>query len=161
VVLFANLIKTNEALARRFKEHRPVLIYGPNGTDLNAKNVERFRNDPACRLLIGSPAAGGVGFKLGDVCTHMIFVEPVSSPGIMDQAISRVCLLGQTEPVLVYILKIENTISPAAIDLMMGRIPDIERVMGTRKSLFSVLFKGEVLAHDLSRVAEENTRIAA
>ena len=160
VVLFANLIKTNEALARRFKAHRPVLVYGPNGTDRNAKNVERFRNDPLCRLLIGSPAAGGVGFKLGDICRAMVFVEPVSSPGIMDQAISRVCLMGQTEPVLVYVVRVENTISPAAIDLMTGRIPDIERVMGTRKSLFSVLFKGEII-DDSVRVAEENARLAA
>jgi SWI/SNF-related matrix-associated actin-dependent regulator of chromatin subfamily A-like protein 1 len=161
VVLFANLIKTNEALARRFKEYKPVLIYGPNGTELNAKNVERFRNDPLCRLFIGSPAAGGVGFKLGDVCQSMIFVEPVSSPGIFDQAISRVCLMGQTEPVLVYIVKVEKTISPAAIDLMMGRIPDIERVMGTRKSLFSVLFKGEVIDVDTRPSSEESSKLAA
>ena len=161
VVLFANLIKTNEALAKRFKDYKPVLIYGPNGTELNAKNVERFRNDPACRLLIGSPAAGGVGFKLGDICTTMIFVEPVSSPGVMDQAISRVCLLGQTEPVLVYIVKVEKTISPAAIDLMMGRIPDIEKVMGTKKSLFSVLFKGEVLDASGSGAEREAVRSLA
>jgi len=144
IVLFANLIKTNEHLAKRFAEYRPVLVYGPNGTEQNAKNVERFRKDQNCRLMIGSPAAGGVGFKLGDICNAMIFVEPVSSPGILDQAISRICLLGQTEPVLVYIIRVEKTISPAAIDLMMGRIPEIERVMGTRKSLFSILFKGEI-----------------
>lgn len=43
---------------------------------------------------------------------------------------------------------------------MTGRIPDIERVMGTRKSLFSVLFKGEII-DDSVRVAEENARLAA
>lgn len=161
VVLFANLIKTNEALAKRFKAHKPVLVYGPNGTEQNAKNVDRFRKDDQCRLLIGSPAAGGVGFKLGDVSQAIVFVEPVSSPGIMDQAISRVCLLGQTEPVLVYILRIEKTISPAAIDLMTGRIPDIERVMGARKSLFSVLFKGETPVAQYADQEENEEELAA
>jgi hypothetical protein len=138
-VLFANFVATNEHLAKRFEKYHPALIYGKNSADQNGKNGERFKTDPKCRLAVVNPQAGGVGYTFGKVCQTVIFVEPVSSPGIMEQAISRACLLGQTEPVLVYLIRVEKTISPTAIESMMGRIPDIEAVVGTKKSLFESL----------------------
>jgi SNF2 family DNA or RNA helicase len=139
MVIFANYTRSVEALAAHFASLKPAIVYGPNGPDKNALEVDRFRDQNGCRLLIANPAAGGVGFKLGDVAKTVIFAEPVSAPGVFDQALSRVMLFGQTEPVVCYIIKVNNTISPIAIDHMLSKAEDINRVMKTKKSLLEAL----------------------
>jgi SNF2 family DNA or RNA helicase len=150
VVVFANYTQSVEGIARTFQDLDPVTVYGPNGARRNAENVEYFRQSERCRLMVANPVSGGVGFKLGDVCTTVIFAEPVSSPGQFDQALSRVMLKGQTEPVLCYILKAEGTLAPLAIESMIGRVKDINAVLRVSKSIFSRLLGEEPL--------EENER---
>lgn len=144
VVMFANYTRTVEALARRYANLHPAVVYGPHGPDKNSREVERFHVDPACRLMVANPVSGGVGHKLGDCATTVIFAEPVSTPGAFDQCISRVMLKGQTEPVVVYIVKVRNTISPAAITNMVRKAEDVEQVMMTKKSLFEALLGGNI-----------------
>ena len=139
VVIFANFTRTVEALAKRYARYKPAIVYGPNGADRNAREVERFHTDPDCRLLLANPQSGGTGFKLGDCSQTVIFFEPVSSPGAFDQCISRVMLKGQTQPVTSYILSVRGTISPIAITHMLGKASDVDAIMKTKKSLFEAL----------------------
>ena len=69
----------------------------------------------------------------------MIFAEPVSSPGVLDQALSRVMLMGQTEPVVCYIVKVNRTLSPIAIDQMLNKFRDINEVMKSKKTILDAL----------------------
>lgn len=146
VVLFANYVETVRALERRYARYHPATVYGPNGPQKNAEEVERFHKDPSCRLLVANPGSGSTGFKLGDVAKVVIFAEPVSTPGMFDQCISRVMLIGQTEPVIVHIIKVVGTISQTAIPSMLRKAGDVESVNRTKKSLFeSLMGKGEHL----------------
>ena len=154
VVVFANYIRTVEALARRFHKLHPAKVYGPNGPAKNAQEVERFHRQESCRLLIANPLSGGAGFKLGDVCTTVIFAEPVSTPGAFDQCLSRVMLMGQTEPVICYIVNVRNTISPLATQNMLNKVPDINAVMGVKKSLFEALL-GKPMSYEEGECQEE------
>ena len=144
VVVFANYIKSVEHLEKMFKHLRPAKVYGPNGPTKNAMEVERFHTEDACRILIANPQSGGAGFKLGDICSIVVFAEPVSTPGLMDQCVSRVMLLGQTNAVVVYIVEVVGTISPIAIDNMLNKVKDINKVMGAKRSLFDALLGKEV-----------------
>lgn len=139
LVIFANYTRSVEALAKRFDTLHPAIVYGPYGPEKNALEVERFRTEANCRLLIANPQAGGVGFKLGDIAQTVIFAEPVSTPGAFDQALSRVMLLGQTEPVVCYIIKVNNTISPHAINHMLRKARDINEVIKSKKTLLDAL----------------------
>lgn len=139
VVVFANYIRSVESLARKFKAWEPAIVYGPNGPEKNAKEVERFHRDSDCRVLIANPAAGGVGFKLGDVAQTVIFAEPVSSPGVFDQCLSRVMLKGQTEPVVCYIVRVQHTISELAIDQMLNKAVEINQVTRSKRTLLDEL----------------------
>lgn len=139
IVIFANYTRSVEALCRHFHKLHPARVYGPYGPDKNAQEVERFHKQASCRLLVANPAAGGVGFKLGDVATTVIFAEPVSSPGVFDQALSRVMLIGQTEPVVCYIVKVNDTISPLAIEHMLNKARDINEVVKSKKTLLDAL----------------------
>lgn len=139
VVIFANYIRSVESFARKFKQWHPAVVYGPHGPEKNAKEVERFHLQENCRVLIANPAAGGVGIKLGDVAKTVIFAEPVSSPGMFDQCLSRVMLKGQTEPVVCYIVKVNNTISPTAINQMLDRAEEVNEVIQSKQTLFDSL----------------------
>lgn len=139
VVLFSNYVRTVDSLEHRFKSLHPAKVYGPNGPARNALEIERFHEQDSCRILIAHPAAGGVGAKLGDVATTLIFVEPVSTPGLFDQCLSRIMLIGQKEPVVCYIVNVRGTISPLATENMLKKVPNINSVMGTKRSLFDAL----------------------
>ena len=148
LVIFANYTRSVEALARHFQKLHPAIVYGPYGPEKNAIEVERFRTQTKCRVLIANPAAGGVGFKLGDVAQTVIFAEPVSAPGVFDQALSRVMLLGQTEPVVCYIVKVNNTISPLAIEHMLNKARDINEVVKSKKTLLDALLGKSIMTED-------------
>lgn len=137
VVVFANFNRSVESLQAHLKKYNPAIVYGP-GTN-NAKEADRFVKDPSCRLLIANPQAGGVGLTLGGVSTTVMFVEPTSSPGAFDQAVSRVILAGQTKPVSVYIFKVLSTISPKAIDLMLRKAEEVKEANQDKKSLLDEL----------------------
>jgi len=139
VVLFANFNASVEILAKTFSKLKPAVVYGPNGPEKNMVQVKIFRTDPACRILIANPQAGGVGLTLGDIAQTVIFVEPVSTPGAFDQAASRVILSGQTEPVVIYFLRINNTISKRATEVMLGRAAQANEVNKDTKSMLDEL----------------------
>lgn len=139
VVLFANFNGSVEILAKTFEKLQPAIVYGPNGPAKNMEEVKKFRTNKDCRILIANPQAGGVGLTLGDVAQTVIFVEPVSTPGAFDQASSRVILSGQTEPVVVYFLRVNQTLSKRATEVMLGRAQQAKEVQLDHKSMLDDL----------------------
>ena len=139
IVVFANYNQSIETLEQQLKKYNPAVVYGPAGPARNKAAVRKFREDQSCQVLIANPVAGGVGLKLGDICTTVIFAEPMSSPGQFDQAMSRVILEGQAQPVVCYIMKIVNTISPKAIENMLERNEQIKKANQDMQSLLDDL----------------------
>ena len=139
VLLFANFNVSVEILASTFEKLNPAVVYGPNGPTKNQDEVRRFKSNKDCRILIANPQAGGVGLTLGDTAQTVIFVEPVSTPGAFDQASSRVILSGQTEPVVIYFLRVNNTLSKRAIEVMLGRAQQAKEVQLDQKSMLDDL----------------------
>jgi SNF2 family DNA or RNA helicase len=143
VVMFANYNSSVEMLAAYFSKLNPAVIYGQNTAEKNRQNITKFQEDGTCRLMIANPIAGGVGIKAGDVSQTVIFFEPVSTPGQFDQAVSRVILKGQKEPVTVYILEILDTISPSLNELMLNKARTLLEVTKDKKSVYdNLLGKG-------------------
>lgn len=64
VILWSSYVETITALARRYDEYRPVMLYG--GVDASERQgiATRFQSDSGTRLLIANPAAAGTGFTL-------------------------------------------------------------------------------------------------
>ena len=89
--------------------------------------IEKFRNDPACKVFL-STDAGGVGLNLQSASVVVNF-EPPWNPARLEQRIGRVHRLGQSRPVHVIHMLTENSIE--------------ERVWETlalKKSLFAGVF---------------------
>jgi SNF2 family DNA or RNA helicase len=89
--------------------------------------IEKFRNDPACKVFL-STDAGGVGLNL-QAASAVVNFEPPWNPARLEQRIGRVHRLGQSRPVLVIHMLTSDSIE--------------ERVWETlrlKKSLFAGVF---------------------
>jgi SNF2 family DNA or RNA helicase len=103
--------------------------------------IEKFRNDPACKVFL-STDAGGVGLNL-QAASAVVNFEPPWNPARLEQRIGRVHRLGQSRPVHVIHMLTTESIE--------------ERVWETlrlKKSLFAGVFdspRGEVSFAKLGR----------
>jgi SNF2 family DNA or RNA helicase len=105
--------------------------------------LERFRDDPECRVFF-STDAGGTGLNLQAADT-VINLEVPWNPAVLEQRIARVHRLGQHRPVQVFNLVTRDSIE--------GRVL---RTLETKRSLFESVFGGsgdEVLFEALGNQA--------
>jgi len=111
--------ETVEILKKAFKDYNPAVIFG--GTSNSEKQKEKFLKDPECKVLVANYLSGGVGLNLQSVCHTAICVEPITVPGIFDQACDRLHRTGQIENVDIYILRAKGTIFVKAISGMLKK----------------------------------------
>jgi SNF2 family DNA or RNA helicase len=70
--------------------------------------VQRFQNDPTCKLFV-TTNAGSVGLNL-QAANTVINVDLPWNPAVLEQRIARAHRMGQTQPVQVFVLVTEDTI---------------------------------------------------
>ena len=64
------------------------------------KAIDRFQNDPNCRVFLISLKAGGVGLNL-TAADYVYIVDPWWNPAVEQQAIDRTHRIGQTKNIFV------------------------------------------------------------
>ena len=94
------------------------------------KLLERFRDDPACRVFL-STDAGGTGLNLQAADT-VINLEVPWNPAVLEQRIARVHRMGQHRPVQVFNLVMRDSIEERVL-----------RVLEQKRALFDGLFDGD------------------
>ncbi len=105
-----------------------VLHGGVPGKDRRAL-LERFRNDPDCRVFL-STDAGGTGLNLQAADT-VINLEVPWNPAVLEQRIARVHRMGQHRPVQVFNLVMRDSIEERVL-----------RTLTAKRSLFAEIFTG-------------------
>jgi hypothetical protein len=78
--------------------------------------VERFQNDPDCRLFLISLKAGGLGLNL-TAAEYVFLLDPWWNPAVEAQAIDRAHRIGQERPVFAYRLIVKNTVEEKVLEL--------------------------------------------
>lgn len=95
IVVFAH----HKSVIEQIRDHFGVLAvaaYGEMSGKKKKESVERFNNDPSCRLFIGSITSVGVGITLTSASV-LVFAELSYVPSEMLQAEDRIHRIGQTE----------------------------------------------------------------
>ncbi|HVT43656.1 MAG TPA: DEAD/DEAH box helicase [Thermoanaerobaculia bacterium] len=110
VVIFSQWTRMHELLMRRIDERRWgfVLFHGSVEGRKRKGLIDRFRDDPDCRLFL-STDAGGVGLNLQHASV-VVNVDLPWNPAVLEQRIGRVHRMGQRMPVRVINLVAEGTI---------------------------------------------------
>jgi len=118
VVIFSQWLRMHELIVRRLERRKlqHVLFHGGVPSPKRKGLVNRFREDPDCRLFL-STDAGGVGLNL----QHASVVANMDlpwNPAVLEQRIGRVHRLGQRRPVRVVHFIAQGTIEEGMLGLL-------------------------------------------
>ena len=93
-----------------------VYEYLDGQTRNRQEHVERFQNDPACKLFLISLKAGGVGLNL-TAADYVFILDPWWNPAVEAQAIDRAHRIGQHRQVFAYRLIAKDTVEEKVLEL--------------------------------------------
>ena len=135
VVVFSQWLGTHELIRRRLGSARQrdwghVLFHGGVPGDKRGALVERFHDDPNCRLFL-STDAGGVGLNLQHAAAVVVNMDLPWNPAVLEQRIGRVHRMGQSRGVQVI-----NFVGQGSIEEGMLS------VLAFKKSLFAGVLDG-------------------
>ena len=131
VVAFSQWLRMHELMKRRLDDRGRghVVFHGGLSNNRRGKVLERFREDPDCRVFL-STDAGGVGLNMQHASVVLNLDLPWN-PAVLEQRVGRVHRLGQHRPV-----QVVNFVAQGSIEEgMLG-------LLAFKKSLFSGVLDG-------------------
>jgi SNF2 family DNA or RNA helicase len=130
-VVFSQWIGTHELIERRLAARGwdYVMFHGSVPSDQRGALVERFREDPDCRVFL-STDAGGIGLNLQHAAT-VINMDLPWNPAVLEQRVGRVHRMGQRRNVQVVNFIAQGTIEEGMLSLL-----------AFKKSLFAGVLDG-------------------
>ncbi len=96
--------------------------------------VERFQNDPDCRLFLVSLKAGGLGLNL-TAAEYVFLLDPWWNPAVEAQAVDRAHRIGQTRQVFAYRLIARDTVEEKVLELQKTKRDLAAAIIGADNSL--------------------------
>ncbi|KAL0865505.1 hypothetical protein Bca101_044623 [Brassica carinata] len=91
--------------------------------------INKFREDPDCRVFLMSMKTGGVALNL-TVASHVFMMEPWWNPAVERQAQDRIHRIGQYKPIRVVKFIIENTVEERILKLQKKKELLFEATVG-------------------------------
>lgn len=128
VVVFAHHTDIIEELITALAEFSPVRVTGADSPESRHQSVDRFQNDPACRVFVGNIRAAGVGLTL-TAASRVIFVESSWTLADLLQCADRCHRIGQKNPVLAEILTIHQSIDAHMLHAALRKMDIINRII--------------------------------
>jgi len=112
VLVWSTFVGNLRALQRLLAPYDPVMIHGATPLDDREREIQRFRNDPSCSVLITNPQTLGEGISLHQVCHDAVYVDRSYNAGLYLQSIDRIHRLGLSpeQETRVFLLSTEGTI---------------------------------------------------
>lgn len=120
LVIFCHYKMTTRRLLEHLKDYGVVAVYGET-RDRQAQ-LDKFINDPACRVIILQIQAASAGIDgLQDVCRDMLFVELPYTAAALRQAVARLHRDGQRNGVNVRVAIAKHTLQCRLWEIVMDR----------------------------------------
>ena len=127
VVVMAHHRDVIDALQQEFGLSAVKLYGGMSEADKSA-NVDRFQNDPTCKIFIGSIHAAGVGITL-TAAQKMLFTELDWTPANMLQAEDRIHRIGQEGNALIQQLVFDGSLDAKMAETLVRKMEVIEKAL--------------------------------
>ncbi len=117
-VVFSQWTRTHDILIRRLDARGLgyVSFHGGVPSDKRPALVERFRDDPTCRVFL-STDAGSTGLNLQHAST-LVNMDLPWNPAILEQRIARIHRMGQKRPVRVINFVAKGTIEEGMLSVL-------------------------------------------
>lgn len=129
IVVFAHHKEVIKILEEELKSYGIAKITGDTNKDARFAQVQKFQNEPSCRVFIGSITAAGVGITL-TAANYMAFVEASWVPGENDQAFDRIHRIGQESDCYGEFLVFPGSLDERILKTHLEKSKVIKEVMG-------------------------------
>lgn len=127
------------AIVRKELDRRNVTYeYLDGKTRDRQQRVDRFQQDPACRLFLISLKAGGLGLNL-TAAEYVFILDPWWNPAVEAQAVDRAHRIGQTRRVFAYRLIARDTVEEKILELQRDKQKLAEAIISADNSLIRSL----------------------
>jgi SNF2 family DNA or RNA helicase len=103
VLVWSSFVRNLKFLRRELSEFNPAVVHGgippadgapPSAAITREAELDRFRHDPRCSVLLANPAACGEGISLHHWCHHAVFLDRTFNAGHFLQSQDRIHRLG-------------------------------------------------------------------
>ena len=117
-VVFSQWTRTHDIVIRRLEARGLgyVSFHGGVPSEKRPALVERFRNDPACRVFL-STDAGSTGLNLQHAST-LVNMDLPWNPAVLEQRIARIHRMGQKRPVRIVNFVAKGTIEEGMLSVL-------------------------------------------
>ncbi|MEH2484717.1 DEAD/DEAH box helicase [Bradyrhizobium sp. AZCC 2230] len=117
-VVFSQWTRTHDIVIRRLQARGIgyVSFHGGVSSEKRPELVQRFRDDPACRVFL-STDAGSTGLNLQHAST-LVNMDMPWNPAVLEQRIARVHRLGQVRPVQIINFIAKGTIEEGMLSVL-------------------------------------------
>lgn len=125
-LVWSTFIRSLNTLQRILGEFSPAMVHG--GTEDREAQIERFRKDPDCMVLLSNPATLGEGISLHHHCHDAVYVDRDFAAGRFLQSLDRIHRLGLSPEMetRITVLASEGTID----EIVEQRLSDKLQFMG-------------------------------
>jgi SNF2 family DNA or RNA helicase len=128
-LVWSTFVRTLTTLERLLEEYQPALVHG--GTVDREGELDRFRRDPDCWVLLSNPATLGEGISLHQVCKDAVYVDRDFAAGRFLQSLDRIHRLGlpPDAEVRVTILLSERTVDELVEERLRAKLDFMGRIL--------------------------------
>ena len=125
-IVYSQWETMTEVARKKLAAYNPAYITGCVKSEDRMGEVERFQNDPNCKVIVGTIGAMGTGLTL-TAASNVIFLDDPWNRGIKDQAEDRAHRIGTKGTVRVITLVCKDTIDERILNLVAkkGRMADM------------------------------------
>jgi SNF2 family DNA or RNA helicase len=134
VVVFAHHRDVVEGIRHALRKFNPVTVYGGTPPEKRQKNIDKFQNNPRCRVFIGNIAAAGTGITL-TASSQLVMLEQSWVPGDNAQAIKRCNRIGSKEPLNVRIVSLPDSLDQKIVSTLKRKTADLVKIFDQPEEL--------------------------
>lgn len=142
-LVFSQFTSFLSIVRNRLDKQKVVYEYLDGQTRDRQARVERFQQDPECKLFLISLKAGGLGLNL-TAAEYVFLLDPWWNPAVEAQAIDRTHRIGQTRDVFAYRLIARDTVEEKVLELQRSKRDLADAIINADNSLIGNLTREDV-----------------
>ncbi len=142
-LVFSQFTSLLSIVRSRLDDKNVVYEYLDGSIRNRQERVDRFQNDPDCRLFLISLKAGGLGLNL-TAAEYVFLMDPWWNPAVEIQAIDRTHRIGQYKRVFAYRLIAKDTVEEKVLELQKSKRHLAETIITADNRLMSDLSREDL-----------------